>query len=136
MRDSLTDESGRLRAGPLEAQNRHESGLSRRRVAADRLAGLGRRAFDVEEIVGDLEGEAEIVGVAAQGKALLAPGLAENGAGLAGEGDEGAGLEALQPGDGADIEGRIVLGQEVDHLAADHPNGARRLGEGSDELAG
>src|SRR5260221_4712077 len=99
MRDRLTDERRRLRAGPLEAQNRHESGFSRRRVAADRLARLGRRALDVEEIVGDLEGEAEIMGVAAQGEALLAPGFAENRAGLAGEGDDGAGLEALQSGD-------------------------------------
>src|ERR1700736_6577555 len=135
MRDGLTDESGGLATGPLEAENRDERGLSGRRVAADRLAGLGRRALDVEEIVGDLEGEAEIMGIAAQGMALLAPGLAENGAGLAGEGDESAGLEALQRGDGADIEGRIVLRQEVDHLAADHAGGARRLGERGDELA-
>src|SRR5436305_13561774 len=103
MRDGLADERGGLVAGSFEAENRDERGLSGRRVAAHRLAGLGRRALDVEEVVGDLEGEAEIVGIAAQGVALLAPGLAENGAGLAGESDEGAGLEALQPGDGADI---------------------------------
>src|SRR5438067_2479618 len=132
MRDGLADEGGGLRTSPLEAKNRNERRLSRRGVAAARLAGLGRRALDVEEVVGDLEGEAEVVGVAAQGKALLAPGLAENGAGLAGEGDEGAGLEPLQPGDGADIESGIVLGQEVDHLAADHSGGARRLGERGD----
>src|SRR4051794_32913612 len=109
MGDGLADERGGLAAGPLEAEDRDEGGLAGRRVATHRLAGLGRRALDVEEVVGDLEGEAEIVGVAAQRMALLAPGLAEDGAGLAGEGDEGAGLEPLQPGDGADIEGRVVL---------------------------
>src|SRR6266404_7280424 len=135
MRDRLADQESGLRAGPFDAENRDKSGLSRGRVAADRLAGLRRRALDIEEVVGDLEGEAEIMGVAAQGESQLRARLAEDRTGLAGEGDEGAGLEALQPGDGADIEGRVVLGQEVDHLAADHSGGAGRLGEGGDELA-
>src|SRR3954447_12111261 len=99
MRDGLADEGRSLAAGPLETENRHERGLSGCRVAAHRLAGFGGRALDVEEVVGYLEGEAEIVGIAAQGVPLLAPGLAEDGAGLAGEGDEGPRLEPLQPGD-------------------------------------
>src|SRR5258708_2402687 len=108
MRDRLADQKSRLRAGPLDAQNRDKGGLSRRRVAADRLAGLRRRALDIEEVVGDLEGETEIMSIAAQRESLLGPRLAEDRASLAGEGDEGAGLEALQPGNGADIEGRVV----------------------------
>src|SRR5471032_2777193 len=120
MRDGLADQQSGLRACPLDAQNGDEGRLSRRNVAAHRLAGLGGRALDIKEIVGDLESEAEIVGVATQGEALVVPGLAEDRPGLAGKGDEGAGLEALQPGDGADIERWVVLGAEVDHLAAEN----------------
>ncbi len=54
-----------LRSGTLRPENRYEGGFSGRGVGADGLACLSRGAFDIEKIVGDLEGEPQIVGVAA-----------------------------------------------------------------------
>ena len=66
MRDRLTDQQLGLGAGALDAEDRDERRLAGGGIGADRLAGLGSRAFDIEQIVGDLEGEAEIVRVTAQ----------------------------------------------------------------------
>src|SRR4051812_1949655 len=60
-----------LFARPFCTQNRHEGGLAGGGVAAHRLAGFLGRALDVEQVVGDLEREAEIVGIAAQRGAQL-----------------------------------------------------------------
>ncbi len=55
-----------LRFGPRagDAQQRDEGCLAGRRVNADRLADGVGRAFHIEEIVGNLEGQADIPGVA------------------------------------------------------------------------
>ena len=65
-----------LGARPLDPEDRDEGGLARGGVGADRLPGLGGRAFDIEQIVGDLEREAEIVRITAQRGAPLAGRLA------------------------------------------------------------
>ena len=104
MRVRLVAQQARLRARAIQPQDRHEGRLAGRGVGADRLAGLGRVALGVQQIVDDLEGEAEIVGIGDERVALLRRGMAEDGAGLAGEGDDVAGLQPLQPGDGADVE--------------------------------
>src|SRR6185312_17476169 len=104
----------------FNTENRHESCLTRRGILPDRLAGLAGRALDIKEIVGDLEGEPEIMRIAAQRHAQLHRRLAEDGARLAGKRDERAGFETLQPCDRADIEIAPMLGDEIDHLAADH----------------
>ena len=75
------------------------------------------------------------MGIAAQGEPRLLLRLAKDRAGLAGKRDERAGLEALQPRDRADIEIRAMLGEEIDHLAADHALPARRLGQRRHQLA-
>ena len=72
--------------------------------------------------------------VAAQRRARLARRLCQNRAGFAGERDQRPGLHPLQPGDGADVE-RLPLGDQVDHLAADHAGAAGRSRQGGDELA-
>ena len=60
-------------------------------------------ALDVEQVVDDLEGEAEIVGIGRRARARMRLArLAEDRAGRAGEGDQRAGLEPLQARDGAD----------------------------------
>src|SRR5581483_7062882 len=92
MHDRLIDQQLRLGAGPLNPKDRHEGGLAGGGVGADRLAGLRRRTLDVEQVVGDLEGEAEIVGIAAQRLARLVRGLGENRPRFAGEGDQRPGL--------------------------------------------
>src|SRR6185312_11598556 len=102
----------RLRPGALDAEDRHEGRLPRRRVLAHRLAGDAGRALDIEQIVGDLKGEAEIMRIGAQSKTQLLRRLAENGARLAGKGDQRAGLQALQSGDGADVEIGALLGEK------------------------
>src|ERR1700730_17453633 len=107
MGDRLADQVAGLVAGAPDPQNRDERCLSGRGVAADRLAGLRRRTLDIEEIVGDLEGKTEIMGVAAQRESRFRRRLAEDRAGLAGGCDERPGLEALQPRDGADVERRV-----------------------------
>ena len=54
-----------LRPGPIRPEYRDEGGFSGRGVGAYRLPGLGRGAFDIQKIVGDLEGKPQIVRVAA-----------------------------------------------------------------------
>ena len=78
MRDGLVDQKRRLGAGALDAEDRDEGRLAGGGVGADRLAGFRGRALDIEQIVGDLEGEAEIMGIAAQRQAQLLRRLAEN----------------------------------------------------------
>ena len=67
-----------LGARPIDAENRDECRLSRGSIRPDRLPGLRRGALDIEEIVGDLEGEAQIMGIAAQRNPQLARRLGEN----------------------------------------------------------
>ena len=66
------------------------------------LPSSGGGALDVEQVVDDLEGEAEIVGIGRQRRAHGLARLAQDRAGRAGEGDQRAGLQPLQAGDGAD----------------------------------
>ena len=89
---------------------------------------------DVEQVVLDLEGEAEIGRVGAEHGAGRLAGSAEDRARLAGEGEQRAGLEALQLEHLVEAEGP-ALGLEVDHLAAAHPERAGGDGELSHQAA-
>src|SRR5262249_18563108 len=60
-----------LGARPFDAKYGNKRRFPGRRVRADRLPGLLGRALDIEQVVGDLEGEAEIVRIAAQCRAQL-----------------------------------------------------------------
>src|SRR5690606_13595784 len=90
------------RQGPrprlADAKLAHERGFSETGILSCRLAQRLRRAFGVENVVGDLEGETEILRIVHQRASLSLAGLGEQGAGLAGETDQGPGLEALQMG--------------------------------------
>src|SRR5579859_5164257 len=92
MAQSLVDQCPSLVLGALEPQDRDEGRLAGLGIAADRLAGLGGGAFLVQEIVGDLEREPDVMGVIVQLPAHFRRRLAEDGARLAREGDERAGL--------------------------------------------
>jgi len=59
-----------LVAGLADAKLAHERGLSKVGVLPRRLAEGLRRALRVEDVVGDLEGEAEVLGVGDQGLPL------------------------------------------------------------------
>jgi hypothetical protein len=102
MTQRLIDQRARLRLGTIQAQDRHESRLARLGIAPDRLAGLGGGTFLVQQIVGDLEGEPDVMGIGMQQLARFRRRLAQDGARLAREGDQRAGLQALQPGDGVE----------------------------------
>ena len=87
-------------------------------------------ALDIKKIVDDLEGKPEIVRIGRERRAHGLARLAQDGARHAGEGDQRAGLEPLQMGDSADRHVRaLLLGQQVEHLAADHAVCAHGLGE-------
>ena len=66
MIDRLVDQQLGLLAGPLAAEQGDEGLLARGPVLADLLAGLLLLALLVEQVVGDLEGEADVAGIAAQ----------------------------------------------------------------------
>src|SRR5215470_4178282 len=57
----LVAKQPRLRARALQPQDGDEGGLARGRIGADRLASLGGIAFGIEQVIDDLEREAEVV---------------------------------------------------------------------------
>src|SRR5262249_3344868 len=65
MRRCLIDKKRGLSARPLDAEDRDERRLARGGILADRLAGDARGTFDIEKIVRDLKGEAEIMRISA-----------------------------------------------------------------------
>src|SRR3712207_121400 len=85
MLDRLADKHVGLLAGPVAAQEGYEGLLARLAVLAHALAGLRLLALDVQEIVGDLEREADIAGVAAKAGAGLRRHSAHDRAGLQAE---------------------------------------------------
>src|SRR5437763_14668836 len=64
MFDRLGNEQARLLSRPLLAQQRNECGLAGAGVASGRLARRRRVPAMVDEVVGDLEGEADVARVA------------------------------------------------------------------------
>ena len=134
MGNCLVHQQFGLRPRPLDPEDRDERGFAGGGVRADGLAGFGRPTLDIEQIVGDLEGEAEIVRIAAQRDAQFGRRFRQDRPGLAGERDQRAGLHPLQPGDRADVE-RLALGDQVDHLAADHAGGAGRARQRGNQFA-
>src|SRR5690606_37063337 len=62
---------GQARARGLDADQCREGGLVLRDVLAGGLAQGGALALDVEQVVADLEGEAERVGVGVQAEAVI-----------------------------------------------------------------
>src|SRR4051794_18220487 len=109
MRYRLANQQLRLRSRTIDTKDRYKGCLARRRVGPHRLSGLRRGALDVEKIVGNLEGETQIMGIAAQRHSRLAGRLGENRSGLAGKSDQRAGLHPLETGDLADIQ-RLLFG--------------------------
>ena len=67
----LGDQQLRLPPRPVAAEQGDEGLLPLRPVLADLLAGLRLLALLVEQVVGDLEGEADVAGIAAQPRPAL-----------------------------------------------------------------
>ena len=93
-------------------------------ILAQPLAGGGLVAGMVEQVVGDLEGQADVAGIAAIRRARLGRDAAHDAGGLDRELDQRAGLQLLQPGDRADVE-LLPLGDQVEHLPSGHALRAR-----------
>ena len=134
MGDRLFGEHQGLGPRPLDAEDGNEGRLAGVGVLADFLAEVALGSQRIQEIVGDLERQAEIVGEGFERVARRVAGLAEDGARLAGEGDELARLQSLEARDGADVD-RLILRLQIHHLAADHALGAGGGGHGGDEPA-
>ena len=81
------DGFGEQGAGSVDAAEGDEGGLAAGGVLQGRLAGGGGRAGRVDQVVGELEGEAELLAVAPGAGASLRIGAGEDGAGLGGAGD-------------------------------------------------
>ena len=131
MRNRLLDQHPGLFARALGAEQAEEGFLAAPLVLAQLLAGDRLVALGVEQVVGDLEGEAEVAGIAAQSGPAFGRDAPEDRAGLDRAGDQRAGLERLQPRDGRQVEARL-FGFQVHHLPAGHArgaSGARQLGD-------
>src|SRR6266478_5339328 len=109
MRYRLTHQQLGLSPRACHPEDRDERRFSGSSVGADRLSGLRCRALDIEQVVGDLEGEPEIVSITAQGRSRLARRLGENRTRFARKSDQGTGLHALQPSDRSDVQA-LMLG--------------------------
>src|SRR5689334_6410865 len=71
MLDRLADQDVRLAPRPLGAEQGDEGLLAGGQIFADALAGLVLRALMIDQIVDDLEGEADVAGIAPQPGAPL-----------------------------------------------------------------
>ena len=123
-------ELGDERARALRADVAHER---RRRGAARGLAGLGGVALGLEEVVDDLEREADVARVRAQRRELLLARAADDGAEL-GRGDEErarlARVDRLEA-----VERRVGGARlQVQRLARREAEKARRVREARDEV--
>src|SRR5438309_6221121 len=104
MLDGLVDEESRLLPRPILAKQRDEGRLAGIRVSAGGLAGRGLVATMIDEIVRDLESQANIARVAAIGRSYVERHLGHDAGRLDRIFDQGAGLELLKPGDCRKIE--------------------------------
>src|ERR1700730_2029794 len=83
--------------GAVDAELGDEGGLAERCVLPGLLAERRRVAFDVEQVVGDLEGFAERAAVIVERLVLLLRGLAQDRTRNAAKAQQRAGLHLLQP---------------------------------------
>src|SRR6186713_3400129 len=105
--EGLADQPAGLGLRGLDAVNGGIGGLLLRLVLPRRLAELLRRAGDVENVVHDLEGEAEIAARDGEGSELLVPGATQ------------ARADADRR---ADERGRLVEVDVFEHVGTDAPS--------------
>ena len=114
--------------GAVRPEKIDESRLAGGPVLAGRLAQSGSGRLDIQNVVGDLEGKADPVGIERQCFAFGRSRLAEDRTGTACEAKERTGLHRLQGDDAADIGHARALGLEIEHLAAGHAARSGRRG--------
>ena len=112
MLDRLIDQHGRLLARAVGAEQGHKGRLAGIGILVQLLAGRFLVALMVEEVVGDLEGEADVASIAAIAGAAFVGDAAHDHRRLDRIFDQRAGLQLLQPGDCLEVE-RLAFGGEV-----------------------
>ena len=107
--------------GAVDAQLGDECGFAQRRVGAGRFAERSRVAFDIEKVVGDLEGFAERAAVSVERLIIFLRGLAEQRAGDAAVAEQRARLHLLHTRhvDRLAVAEAAFAG-EIEKLPADH----------------
>ena len=126
----LVDEHMRLGASAIGSEQRDEARFARFCILAEPLACLRLAAIGVEQIVRDLEREAEALPVSAQTHAIGRARIGQGRARFDAPPDQRARLEALQPDHTIDVS--HLAGKQVEHLASRHSRAARRHSEISD----
>jgi len=92
MRLGLIDQHVRLRPRPIDAQERHEGFLARRRILAQRLARQRRVALYIQQIVGNLERQSDVARIAMQAGARIDRDAGHDRGGIDAKGDQRPGL--------------------------------------------
>ncbi len=104
MLDRLFHEQARLAAGAFYSEHSDEGDLALIIVLAKLLADPAFVAAMVEQIVRDLEGEAEAMGIAAKARPRLGGRLSHDRPGFDAPADQCTRLEPLESGDGVEVE--------------------------------
>src|SRR6185437_11203393 len=91
---SATPKFALLRPSPAELQDHGKRDLALAEIIADILAELGRRAAVVERVVDELKGDPQVRPISPAGGDLSLGAAGENGADLAGRGEQSRGLGA------------------------------------------
>src|SRR3546814_6910116 len=71
MADRLVDQHLRLLPRAIYAEQGNEGRLARLGVLAQRLAGARAVALDIQQVIGNLKGKAQVACIAAQGRAAF-----------------------------------------------------------------
>src|SRR5437868_6377072 len=93
VRNGLLDQQVSLPPRPLRAEQRDERLLARGLVLADALAGFLLEPLMIDQVVGDLEGQADVAGIAPEPGAALGRRPAHDRPGLDAPADQGARLQ-------------------------------------------
>lgn len=113
-------------AGRFETMDGGVGRFAPRGIGARRLAELFGVSAGIEDIVGDLECEADPFAVSAQAGDLALVRAADDRADLAACSDQGSGLPLVNQLQGIGVD-RLAFGENIDGLAIDQPRG--RLGQ-------
>src|SRR3546814_16401761 len=112
MADRLVDQHLRLLPRAIYAEQGNEGRLARLGVLAQRLAGARAVALDIQQVIGNLKGKAQVACIAAQGRAAFRRYSAHDCARFPEKADERTRLQLLEPGGGWQME-RPFLGHQT-----------------------
>src|SRR3546814_18846076 len=98
MADRLVDQHLRLLPRAIYAEQENEGRLARLGVLAQRLAGARAVALDIQQVIGNLKGKAQVACIAAQGRAAFRRYSAHDCARFEAKADERTRRQLLEPG--------------------------------------